>query len=301
MKIDSLLIIANPVAGKLKVEKGLPDIQKVFSSKGIDTRTELTQKQFHARELAAELGRDFDAVVCIGGDGTLNEVLCGIAESGSDTPIGYIPAGTTNDFASTLGLSPDMIEAAENIVNGEPTPWDIGKFNDRYFSYVASFGAFTDTSYATSQSLKNKIGHSAYMLASIKSLFKLGAVQMTIEADDTVFEGNYMFGAICNSTSIGGLFKLDPSTIDVQDGLFEVVAAENANNPISLVKRVMDFKGMKYPSDTIHYGKAGRIIIRSEEEMDWSLDGEYAHGGKEVIIENLRQQIKFILSPDWKL
>ena len=301
MNLKSVLIIANPVAGKLAVEKNLPGIKEVFNKHGIDTRTELTEKRFDARDLAAKYGREHEAVVCVGGDGTLNEVLCGIAGSGHKTPIGYIPAGTTNDFASTLGLSSDMTEAAENIIKGVPTPWDIGKFGDRYFSYVASFGAFTDTSYATSQKMKNRFGHSAYMMSSVKSLFHIKPVRMEVSCGDTVFSGNYMFGAVCNSTSIGGLFKLDPKTVDVKDGLFETFCVENAGNIFTLLKRVADFKGMKYPSDTIHCAKASRITISAEEEMDWSLDGEHAAGGKEVVIENLKQYANFILDPDWKL
>ena len=124
---------------------------------------------------------------------------------------------------------------------------------------------------------------------------------MTVTAGETVFSGNYMFGAVCNSTSIGGLFRLDPATVDVRDGLFEVFAVENAGNIFTLLKRVSDFKGMKYPSDTIHCAKAQRIEIQSEEEMAWSLDGEYAAGGKEVVIENLREYISFILDPAWEL
>ncbi|MBR6604224.1 MAG: acylglycerol kinase family protein, partial [Clostridia bacterium] len=171
-----LLLIINPVAGKMKSKNALFDIVKVFSDNDFDVSIRLTKRRGHGTEIVENEHMNYDLIVCVGGDGTLNEVVRGLVRGGADTPVGYIPAGSTNDFASSIGLSPNIKTAAENIAKGEKYQLDIGAFKDVIFTYIASFGAFTSASYSTPQATKNAIGHIAYVLEGIKDLSTLKPV-----------------------------------------------------------------------------------------------------------------------------
>jgi len=222
--MKQLLLIMNPAAGTKKANPHLPEILSVFGRAGYACQCFMTQKRGDGTELAARFGAAADLIVCIGGDGTFNEVISGVCASGCPTPIGYVPAGSTNDFAASLGLSKNILQAAKDTVEGEALSFDVGRFADRHFTYVASFGAFTKTSYATPQSVKNILGHTAYVLGGIKELSSLHAYPVTAVLDGKLrIKGDFIFGAVSNSTSVGGVLNLDPKMVDMNDGLFEVL------------------------------------------------------------------------------
>ena len=206
--MKKLLFIMNPFAGQKKANKVLPEILMLFTEAGYEINISMTTGPGSASRLAAERGGCADLVVCCGGDGTLNETIAGLLQAGLNVPIGYIPSGTTNDFASSLNLSHNPVQAARDILEGTPVPFDVGKFGDRYFCYVASFGAFTKSSYAVPQTLKNALGHTAYVLGGISELSQIRNEHVRMEIDGEVVEDDFLFGAICNSTSVGGILTL---------------------------------------------------------------------------------------------
>ena len=213
--MKKLLFIMNPFAGQKKANKVLPEILMLFTQAGYEINMSMTTGPGSATKMAAERGGYADLVVCCGGDGTLNETIAGLLEAGLNVPIGYIPSGTTNDFASSLKLSHNPVQAAKDILEGQPVPFDIGKFGDRYFCYVASFGAFTKSSYAVPQTLKNALGHTAYVLGGISELSQIRNEHVRMEIDGEVVEDDFLFGAICNSTSVGGILTLPNDRVDM--------------------------------------------------------------------------------------
>ena len=243
-----------------------------------------------------EGGGQADLVVCIGGDGTFNEVITGVVHAGIKTPIGYIPAGSTNDFAASLGLSKNVIQAAQDIVAGRPQAYDIGRFRERCFTYVASFGAFTKTSYATSQSVKNALGHLAYILGGIKELSSLHRYHVTLTLDNGEREaGDYIFGAVSNSTSVGGILTLDPDIVDMNDGLFELLLVKYPENMVQLAEVIRALTSQKYDSPSIVFRPARRVTVEADPGMDWTLDGEFAQGSERIEIENLHSAVNIVI------
>lgn len=292
-----LLLIMNPAAGTKKANPHLPEILSVFNRAGYLCLSCMTQKRGDATELAARYGGQVELVVCVGGDGTFNEVISGLARAGHRTPVGYIPAGSTNDFAASLGLSKNVIQAAQDIVAARPHPFDIGLFcGERYFTYVASFGAFTKTSYATSQSVKNALGHLAYLLGGIKELSSLHRYRVTLTLDDGHREqGDYIFGAVSNSTSVGGILSLDPEIVDMNDGLFELLLVKYPENAAALADIVLAVTTQKYDSPSIVFRTARKLLVEADASMDWTLDGEYAKGSSRVEIENLHSAVNVMV------
>lgn len=294
-----ILLIVNPVSGKLRARTTLMDVIEIYSAAGHDVNVRITQYRGHARELAAAAKNDvYDRIVCIGGDGTLNEVISGIIESGEKLPVGYIPMGSTNDFAASMKISRDPVEAAHASIKGAPCEIDIGNFADiRNFSYIASFGIFTSTSYSASQSVKNVIGHFAYILEgmkSIKDIINLKSYKLHIEADDKVFEDEYVFGAIANSTSIGGIVKLNSDIVDMSDGKFEVLLIRKINTAADLSQVLISLANSDYNNKMFDFFHASNIQLCSDSETTWSLDGEEAIGPKEIKITNLHKAITII-------
>ncbi len=292
-----LLLIMNPAAGTKKANPHMPEILSVFERAGYACTVHVTQKQGDGTQLAMEGAGQADLVVCIGGDGTFNEVISGVVRAGVKTPIGYIPAGSTNDFAASLGLSKHVIQAAQDIVAGKPRAYDVGRFRDRYFTYVASFGAFTKTSYATSQSVKNALGHLAYILGGIRELSSLHRyhVALTLD-DDRREEGDYIFGAVSNSTSVGGILTLDPEIVDMNDGLFELLLVKYPGNMVQLAEVIRALTSQKYDSPSIVFRAARRVRVEANPSMDWTLDGEFAKGSAEIEIENLHSAVNIMVN-----
>jgi YegS/Rv2252/BmrU family lipid kinase len=208
--------------------------------------------------------------------------------------IGYIPAGSTNDFANSLKLSKNILKAAEDIMEGSARQIDIGSFEGRNFSYVASFGAFTDISYKTPQNVKNSLGYLAYALEGIKDIGNLKSKHLRFIADGNVIEDDFIFGAICNSTSVGGVINLDPHLVDLSDGLFEILLIRLPKDLLELNEIIIALSSKKYKTKMITFLSAGEIIVEAKESVDWTLDGEYALGDKIIHIKNINKAIKFI-------
>ncbi len=290
-----LLLIINPVAGKMKSKNALFDIIKVFDDHHFDVTVKLTSRRGHAVEIAESEHNNYDIIVCVGGDGTLNEVVRGLVRAESETPVGYIPAGSTNDFASSIGLPLNIKQAATVIAEGNPTQLDIGAFKDVYFTYIASFGAFTSASYSTPQTTKNAIGHIAYILEGIKDLSTIKPVHLKAESDGIVYEGDYIFGGIANSTSVGGIVKLKKEMVDMSDGLFEVILIKNPKNINHLNDIIMSLVTSEYKNNkSIDYFNSSKLKITTEDRVPWTVDGEYADGSGGFTIRNLKQRLTII-------
>ena len=292
--MKKMLFIMNPFAGQKKANKYLPEILLLFNQEGYDITTVMTTGTGSAAKTAQRLGGDVELVVCCGGDGTLNEVVSGLNQGGWTTPVGYIPAGTTNDFASSLKLSHNPLQAAKDILEGQVVPYDVGRFADRYFSYVASFGAFTRSSYAVPQNIKNALGHTAYVLSGISEISQIRNEHIRMEIDGDVVEDDFLFGAICNSTSIGGILTLPPDQVDMGDGIFEVMLVRAARNLTELTECITAVQNQKYNCAMITFRPARHIKIYCDPYMAWSLDGEKADGYAEVEVKNLHHAMKLV-------
>lgn len=292
--MKQLLLILNPTAGLKKAAKRLSDIISVFNRADFDVHTYITAQSGDATDAVIKFGKNMDLIVCCGGDGTFNETITGIIRAKLDVPVGYIPSGSTNDFANSLKLKTDVVEAAKDIVNGKITEYDIGKYGDRYFSYVASFGMFTKSSYATPQSLKNTLGHMAYILSGITELSKIRNENIRLELSDEVIEGEYIFGAICNSTSVGGILTLDPDVVDMCDGKFEILLVRMPKNLQELHEFIVSILNHTYNCKMITFRSADAVKIMADKKMPWTLDGEQANGADVIKVENLHSRIKLM-------
>jgi len=295
-----VLIIINPRSGTMRANRYMTDIVDLFVNEGYMPTVLTTTKSGDGTEYALKYAKDYNLVVCIGGDGTFNEVAAGIVDSCAGTPIGYIPSGSTNDFANSLGLSKDILTSAADILNGGAMKSiDLGRFNGRVFSYVASFGAFTATSYNTPQSVKNALGHLAYILSGVKELANLEKIHMKVEADGDIYEGDYLFGAISNSTSIAGLLSLKEEHVDLNDGLFEMLLIKAPTNIFELNDLISALALQNYyNSNAITFVNAKHFDITTDKNLSWTLDGEYQKGDENIHIENIKSAIRTIVIKD---
>jgi YegS/Rv2252/BmrU family lipid kinase len=295
VKMRKMLFIMNPCAGQRRANRQLTDILAIFNRAGYDVSVYMTAGPGDATGIVAERAADVDLVACCGGDGTFNETVTGVLRSGVDVPLGYIPAGSTNDFASSLGLPLNVVEAARAIVEGQPRRYDVGRFGERYFTYVASFGAFTRASYATAQNVKNALGHMAYLLEGIQELSQIKNVHVRLELDgDRVVEDDFIFGAISNSTSVGGVLTLDPKQVDLADGLFELLLVRAPQSLMELSECIRGLRTQKYNCAMITFLSAARIRIIASADMAWTLDGEREQGHELVEAVNLHHAIQLI-------
>ena len=239
---------------------------------------------------------NFDTIICSGGDGTLNEVTTGYmkVEKERRKPCGYIPAGTVNDFATSLGISKNINKCVDQILDSSIFPYDIGEFGDRYFNYIAGFGAFTEVAYSTSQSVKNMLGKTAYILEGIKSLTKIKSANVKIITENKTVEGNYIFGMICNTFSVGGLLKIDRDDVSLDDGKFEAIFVKKPKNPIEFQETLNDTLSGKLNSKHFEYFRSSNFKIISEEPINWTLDGEFGGKTDNVEIHNHERAIEFL-------
>ena len=288
-----LLFIVNPVAGRKLYKRYFPEMIQVFMEAGYLVTTYLTQSPSDAERYASLCGADYDRVVCLGGDGTFGQVMSGLKRCGKDMPVGYIPAGSSNDFGSLHGLSTDLITAAHDAVEGQVKAVDSGTFNGRPFVYVAAFGAFVATSYVTPQDLKNALGRPAYFLDVMRELPRIKAEHMKVTANGQTFEGDYIFGAITNNTSVSGVVSLPEGTVVTDDGQFEVVLIENLTTLPELSDAVYSVLSGDFISRQITFFHASELTIEADNIMDWTLDGEYHRGDLVVHIENHKQSLLF--------
>jgi len=292
--MKKLLFIMNPYAGQKKANKVLPEILMLFAEAGYEINISMTTGPGNATKLAAERGGRADLVVCCGGDGTLNETITGLLKAGLDVPVGYIPSGTTNDFASSLKLSHNPVQAAKDIIEGSPVAYDVGKFGERYFCYVASFGAFTKSSYAVPQTVKNALGHTAYILGGISELSQIRNEHIRMEIDGEVVEEDFLFGAICNSTSIGGILTLPPDRVDMGDGVFEVMLIRAPRNINEISECILAVQNQAFNCGMITFRPAKTVKITADPFMAWTLDGEKADGYQEITVENLHHAVRIV-------
>ena len=294
------LFIYNPVAGRIKLRSDIWDIISVLGEK-YQLIVRGTQKSGDGKEIIKENQNElFDAIICCGGDGTLNEVINGMLEYDITVPLGYIPCGSTNDFAKSIRLPITPREAALNIIKDNTSPIDIGLFdNEKHFSYIASFGVFTSTSYSTPQKEKNFLGHFAYILRAIKEVHSLKKcptykTKVVTEEGET-FEGEFIFGGICNSTSMGGFMKLPDSEVNMSDGLFEALFISKPKKTKEWFSLLNDISHKKILSNPLVYSCKTHIINIEMPKTNWSIDGEKFVGGERITIKNKKQAIEFLI------
>lgn len=289
-----ILMIVNPVSGKKRMRPLLLEFLNRLEAEGNEVTVSITQRRKYATEVVCKKAKDFDRILCCGGDGTLNEVVTGLMESGAETPIGYIPVGTTNDFASCIGIPTDPRKALDTFLRGNEHPLDVGKFNDSFFSYVASFGAFSAASYNVSQSSKNALGHLAYIFGGINDLKNVSAIHAKCVTPEKTYEDDFVFGGVMNSTSIGGLVKLNKDLVDMNDGEFEVILVRMPKNIVDLNKIARSLAKSDFNNPLIRFFKASEVSFAFENEIPWSLDGEYRNGGTFVSVTNLHGTLHLI-------
>ena len=293
--MKKMLFVMNPRAGQRKANRHLAAILAVFNRGGYEVSVYMTAGPGDGVKAVAQRAGAVDLVVCCGGDGTFNETVTGVLQSGAQVPIGYIPAGSTNDFAASLHLPTHPVKAAQAIVAGQPVEYDVGRFGERYFTYVASFGAFTRASYATPQGIKNVFGHAAYLLEGITELTQIRKTHVRLELDGgRVVEDEFIFGAISNSTSVGGVLTLDPKRVDMRDGLFELLLVRAPRDLAELAECVKALRTQKYNCRMITFLSASAMEITADPNLCWTLDGEREDGHERVQAVNLRHAIRLI-------
>ena len=290
-----LLFIVNPVAGRSKSRAPLYDALSRFSAAGFLLSIHNTTGPGDASAVVLREGPQYDVVVAVGGDGTLNEVISGLMQLQDPPLLGYIPQGSTNDFASSLRIPRSPAAAASAIIRNAPQKLDIGCWNDRHFVYVASFGAFTRSSYSAPQPAKNALGHLAYILEGMKDLNSLRPCSIRLTADGEVLDGEYLFGAVCNSTSIGGLMKLDPEKVVLDDGKFELLLIPSPKSPAALQNLVLALLDQQYDREGLVFRHVSSLRLETGESLPWSLDGEYAPGASVVNIINKQKALTVLL------
>ncbi len=297
--MKKMLFIMNPYSGKRRANRYLVEILEMFNRAEYLVTVHMTAGPGDATQVVKQLAPGMDIVVCCGGDGTFNETVAGLQMAGVDVPVGYIPAGSTNDFAASLKIPTEPLEAAQEIVEGKPVYYDAGSFNGRFFSYVASFGAFTRTSYTTPQSIKNALGHTAYVLSGISELSQIRTEHVKLEIGDEIVEDDFLFGAICNSTSVGGILTLDPKQVDMADGKLEVLLVRSPKSLLELADCIAAVQSQQYNNcEMITFRSGSQIKITADPEMPWTLDGEREDGHREITINNTHLAYRLVQTRD---
>ena len=286
-----LLFVVNPYAGKAAIRSHLLRIVDIFVRSGWMPTVYTSQRSGELPAFVAREASKYDLVVCSGGDGTLNETLNGLMHLERRPPLGYIPAGTTNDFASSLGISKTMTKAAQGVVDGVPVSVDVGRFNERYFAYVAAFGAFTDVTYATPQQFKNSLGRLAYLVEGAQRLSALKTYPLHLEYDGGETDGEFLVGIVSNSSYVAGLPVGRWIDTSMSDGLLEVSLVRKPNQIIELTRVASSLVKGELDPELIFSVKTRQLRITSPEPIPWTLDGEYGGSPSEVNIENLHRSL----------
>ena len=284
-----LLFIYNPKAGKAKIRTRLADILDIFAKAGYESTVCPTQSRGDARHIMETRPEEYELVVCSGGDGTLDETVTGMIESGFRTPIGYIPAGSTNDFGGSLSLPKNMLRAAQIVVEGKNFPCDIGAFNEDIFVYVAAFGLFTEVSYETGQDAKNLLGHMAYLLEGMKRLPSIKSFPMQVSWEGRTVTEDFIFGMVTNSLSVGGFKNITGKNVKLDDGLFEVTLIKRPRNPIELNNIIISLLNRDIDTNVMYSFRTASLNLEAEEPVAWTLDGENGGSHKSVRIRNINK------------
>lgn len=293
--MKKLLFVYNAHAGKAGIKSKLADLIDMMVKYGYQVTCRPTQWSGDATEQVEQTGADYDLIVCSGGDGTLDEVVTGMMRIEEKKPIGYIPMGSTNDFANSLRLPKNVMKAAEISLGGHRFACDVGQFNDNNFIYVAAFGIFTEVSYQTNQELKNLLGHAAYILEGAKSLLDLTAYEMRVEYEDVILEGEFIFGMVTNSISVGGFKKIAWKNVLLDDGVFEVTLIRRPKNPLELNEIVTSLLSRVDNTELIYSFKTGEIRFDTEIEVPWTLDGEYGGSHQQAVIKNWHRAVEIMV------
>ncbi len=296
--IPHLLYVVNPVSGKGQAKTSLFPVLDVFAKAGWMSSVFITQEKGEAARIAQEYGADYSLVVCSGGDGTLNEVVNGLMRCPEQPPLGYIPAGSANDFAASHKIPAQHVKAARMIMHGDRFPCDIGSFNDRYFTYIAAFGVFTDVAYETPQEFKNVLGHLAYIIQGMTHLHNITSYRMKIEYKDETIEDDFIFGMVTNSTSVGGFRGLIPKGIHLNDGLFEVTLIKTPKSTVAWQRLLTALMQQKLTQAEGYSFSASRIHFSSSEPVPWTLDGEFGGKLSEAQVENRKQALVILRNPE---
>lgn len=287
-----MLFVYNPKAGKAQIKNKLADILDLFTKAGYEITVFPTQRRGDAARAVAYRKPVYDLIVCSGGDGTLDEVVTGMMKSPFHTPIGYIPAGSTNDFGGSLSLPKNMLKAAQAIIKGKNFSCDIGAFNSDVFVYIAAFGLFTDVSYETGQDMKNVLGHMAYLLEGMKRLPAIRSYQMKVTWENQTVEDDFIFGMVTNSVSVGGFKRITGKNVKLDDGVFEVTLIKKPRNPIELNNIMVSLLNRDIDTDAMYCFRTAKVTFESREEVAWTRDGEYGGSHKLVEIENRCKEIE---------
>ena len=288
--MKKMLFVYNPYAAKGLIKNKIADIIDIFTKNDYLVTTYPTQHALDGYDKVCAADGKYDIIVCSGGDGTLDEVMTGLMETDLQIPIGYIPAGSTNDFANSLGISKDMLKSAEAAVGDHLFRCDVGAFNSDTFVYVAAFGMFTEVSYKTSQQLKNIFGHLAYIMEGVKQLHDFTSYNVQVEHDGEVFQDEFIYGMITNSLSVGGFKGMTGNDVKLDDGVFEVSLIKKPKNPIELNEILACLTNMIDDTDLIYSFKTDEVRITSKSKVAWTLDGEFGGEHEEVIIRNLKRK-----------
>ena len=300
MNERKLLLIVNPFSGKAKMVTNLMAVTRILSEKGFEVTVYPTKKAGDATLRAASVMPDeYDRIVVCGGDGTLNEVITGLMQSGVKCKVGYVPAGTLNEWSLGLKIPRSITEAAKVAAGDNELFLDVGKFGERYFSYTASFGAFTEASYSTPQEVKNVLGQAAYFFEGIKSLGNIHPIHLKFESDEKTLEADFVFGAVSNSLSVGGIVKFKENAVKLNDGLFEVFLIKNPNNILQLQNVLDGLLRGDLNRERMVFFHTKKLKVSGGKGVSWTLDGEFAFGKDEMIIEN-KPSALWLVSPEDK-
>ena len=291
-----VLFIVNPKSGKGSIRSKLLDIVDIFVKAGFDLTLYISQSAGDARAKAKEVEGRYELVICSGGDGTLDEVISGMMECEKRSAIGYIPCGSTNDFAHSLKIPTSMTKAAEHIAAWKEFPCDIGRFNDDYFVYIAAFGLFTDVSYETSQDVKNVLGHLAYILEGMKKLTEIKSYPMKVESEEMTVEGNFLFGMVTNSTSVGGFRNITGKHVHLDDGVIEVTLIKTPQNILELNEIIQAVIAGKSENNKYFYQfRSSHVKFTSESPVAWTQDGEFGGYHEVVDVKNDKQALSLLV------
>lgn len=293
--MKKMLFIFNPSSGKARIKTQLFDIIQFYTGNGYVVTVYPTQQTGDGYNYVKELQDDYDRIVCSGGDGTLNEIVSGILDADKVQKIGYIPSGSTNDFGRSIGIPSDLETALSITCSGKPYGIDVGRFNEKYFIYVAGFGAFTKISYSTPQKMKNNLGYVAYVLQGIKELSELRDYHILMEYDNGKLEGNFIIGFIMNSFSIAGFKNPIGYLTELNDGLFEILLIKNPANIVELQEIIASLISGALDSEQIICVRTSFAKIQSDS-MDWTLDGEFGGRYENVEVTNIRQAVQIYTS-----
>lgn len=296
--MKKMLFIYNPNSGMGLLKPKLSDVLDIFVKGGYEVTVYPTQKYHDAVRKMGEYEEQYDLVACSGGDGTLDEVVTGMMKREDKVPIGYIPAGTTNDFASSLHISKNMLEAADTVVNGVPFACDVGEFNEDYFVYIAAFGLFTDVSYETKQSMKNVLGHLAYILEGTKRIFNIPSYRIKVTHDGETIEDEFIYGMVTNSRSVGGFKGITGKNVVFDDGKIEVTLFKTPRNPMELNEILGALALRKINPKRMYSFKTNEVHFETEEEIPWTLDGEFGGVHEEVVVKDCQKALEIMVKPE---